>query len=103
MAEAKGLPRRSGAKAWACEVVMDSGDKMRLHAFSQLCNDGDDLNVDIRQNPSHASLMEALPTIIRNSQIYSTKAKRLYLTQELLAAQGLMLNMQSADFQTQWN
>ena len=48
-----------------------------------------DFCVDATQTVSFGSLSRVMPTILRNSQIYSLRGDRLFVMQELMAAQGI--------------
>ena len=91
LAASRMLPRRPEGHTYDCMTVMSSGARVRANQFlSQLHDAGDaDWNVDLAQTRSFTKSMLVVPTLVRNSVIFNLEMKRLFLTGELMAAQGL--------------
>ena len=93
LAALRGLPPRVEGKSYPCKHVMQPGNKIRMEQFREkVVDDGHpdfDFCVDTTQTVSFGSLSRVMPTILRNSQIYSLRGDRLFVMQELMAAQGI--------------
>ena len=91
LAAARMLPPRPAGHTYDCMTVMSTGARVRAHQFlEQLHDAGDaDRNVDLAQSPAYSKSMAVVPTLVRNSVIFNLNQKRLFLTGELMAAQGL--------------
>ena len=93
LAAAKQMPPRHGGKTYACEAVMQSGDKIRMNQYKQKAMEGGyhnmDLNIDVAQTVNYGGMLEVLPTFVRNSSIYNFHHKRLMMPLEQLSALGL--------------
>ena len=97
----KMLPSRPENKTYACETVMITGDRMRMLEYRAMLESSgracDDVIVDVTQNVSFGSVMDVLPTLLRNSMPYSMLSNRLFLATELLAAQGFPVYLEADD------
>ena len=94
MADARGIPPRADGRPHLCKMVMDVADKGRMEAFRQeLVGKGRsarcDEFADIAQTVKFGNVSHCIPTIIRNSKVYSFSADRLLLPVELMGVQGL--------------
>ena len=93
LANLKGLPARPEGFAYACKAVMPPGDRIRMETQreSLLQSGVADLDyvVDCSQTNNFAHPMQVMPTLLRNSSLFSLRGDRLFLVEELMAAQGL--------------
>ena len=93
LANLRGLPARPEGFTYACKAVMPPGDRIRMESQreSLLQSGVADLDyvVDCSQTNNFAHPMQVMPTLLRNSSLFSLRGDRLFLVEELMAAQGL--------------
>ena len=102
LADARKLPARSDGRPHWCKMVMDVADKACAEAFrAELCERGlgpkPDFFADVAQTVQFGSVAHHIPTVIRNSRIYSFAGERLLLPDELLAVQGVPVATNGSD------
>ena len=97
LAAKRKLPPRANGKPYRCLAVMDTGERVRLQAYerevaSMPANMSRDVTADLAQAPPFGKAVEIIPTIIKNSRMYSLKEQRFFLPEELLCAQGVAMH-----------
>lgn len=104
LAERRKLPPRADGKRYRMVAVMDTGERLRLEQYrSELTQtmpvDFDwDVIADTAQAPPFSKAQTFLPTVIKNSHMFSFKADRFLLPSELLCAHGVPMEDDESRF-----
>ena len=94
LAEQRKIFVEAGDPIYKMKLVMDVADRQRAEAFRAALLDRGlpahaDYIADVAQTVQFGTVATYMPTVIRNSRMYSFASDRLVLPAELLAAQGL--------------
>ena len=104
LARKRSIQPRLNGKGYKCTAIMDTGDRLRLDRYREqlireMPRDFDwDVTADATQQPPFSKAQRAVPTVIKNSNMYNFKAERFSLPPELLATQGVPMEEDDPNF-----
>ena len=85
--------RKPNGHPWSPYLVLSGGDRRRLEAFEAMLHDQGrsrpSLFVSLSQNTSHCRPTTTIPTLTRNTMLWSMQRRRIILPLEHLELQGL--------------